>query len=49
MTSFALFLAKLYSTSEIICKNRTDTEEIDKFISEFHERVLGIIPERRLD
>jgi len=26
-----------------------DTEEIDEFIYEFHERVLGIIPERRLD
>jgi len=26
-----------------------DTEEIDEFIYEFHERVLGIIPERRID
>jgi len=26
-----------------------DPEEIDEFIYEFHERVLGIIPERRLD
>jgi len=26
-----------------------DTEEIDELIYEVHERVLGIIPERRLD
>jgi len=26
-----------------------DKEDLDEFIYEFHERVLGIIPERRLD
>ena len=26
-----------------------DKEEVDEFIYEFHERVLGITPERRLD
>jgi len=26
-----------------------DTEELDEFVYEFHERVLGITPERRLD
>ncbi len=26
-----------------------DEEDLDEFIYEFHERVLGIIPERRLD
>jgi hypothetical protein len=26
-----------------------DTEELDEFVYEFHERVLGITPERRIN